>query len=131
LTKRFTDVFTGTGPNTLTHTRTLGTFIGIVIRNDVMVLAAGFRPTTDADPVRVSPETLNPVKVAVAFTGDQGESIGKNANVKAATRRTRMGVRVGIAGAQFMIGNGAKQDPDTHPKKRVGSPRTADPREKK
>jgi hypothetical protein len=94
VTKRFTDVFTGTGPNTLTHTRTLGTFMGIVIRNDVMVLAAGFRPTTDADPVRVSPETLNPVKVAVAFTGDQGESIGSSANVKAMVSKTRIGVRV-------------------------------------
>jgi len=98
VTKRFTDVFTGTGPNTLTHTRTLGTFMGIVIRNDVMVLAAGFRPTIDADPVRVSPETLNPVKVAVAFTGDQGESIGNSANVRVMVRRTRIGVRVRMAG---------------------------------
>jgi|GEM_PF-3615728 len=97
VTKRFTDVFTGTGPNTLTHTRTLGTFMGIVIRNDVMVLAAGFRPTIDADPVRVSPETPNPVKVAVAFTGDQGESIGKNANVRAMVSKTRIGVRVRIS----------------------------------
>jgi hypothetical protein len=98
LTKRFTDVFTGTGPNTLTHTRTLGTFIGIVIRNDVMVLAAGFVPASSADPVRVSPETPNPVKVAVAFTGDQGESIGSSANVKAMVSKTRIGVRVRIAG---------------------------------
>ena len=96
--KRFTDVFTGTGPSTLTHARTPGAFFGIVIRNDVMVLAAGFRPTIDADPVRVSPETPNPVEVAVAFTGDQGESIGNSANIKAATSRTRIGVRVRMVG---------------------------------
>jgi hypothetical protein len=105
LTKRFTDVFTGTGPNTLTHTRTLGTFIGIVIRNDVMVLAAGFRPTIDADPVRVSPETPNPVKVAVAFTGDQGDSIGSRAAVITVARRTRIGVRVVMA-HENTYGNG-------------------------
>jgi hypothetical protein len=28
-----------------------------------------------------------------------------------------MGVRVGMARAQFMIGNGAKQNPDIHPEK--------------
>jgi len=84
LTKRFIEAFAGTGPSTLIHTCTPGTFVGIVIRNDVMVLAAGFVPASSAEPVRVSTGTP-------AFTGDHDESMGSSDNIITEASRIRMG----------------------------------------
>ena len=70
-----------------------------MIRKDVLVPAAGFRPTSDAVPVRVSPDTPGFGTDTVAFAGDKDENIGSNDNVSAMVRRTRMGVRVLMSNA--------------------------------